>query len=48
MQTLEKIGEERHQELLHKFTTYRYDLDFIWEKAVKNERDIEQIKRQMS
>lgn len=45
----EKVkNEERHQELLGRFKLLENDQDFIWEKTVRNEREIANIKAQLS
>jgi chromosome segregation ATPase len=41
-------NEERHKEVLSHFKALENDQDFIWEKAVRNEREIAHIKRQLS
>ena len=45
----EKVkNEERHKELLGRFKSLENDQDFIWEKTVRNEREIANIKGQLS
>jgi chromosome segregation ATPase len=41
-------GEERHKEILERFRALENDQDFIWEKTARNEREIGNIKRQLS
>ncbi len=41
-------NEERHKELLGSFKSLENDQDFIWEKTVRNEREIANIKGQLS
>lgn len=48
IQKLELKSEERHQEILERFKTLERDQDFIWEKAVRNERELGNLKRQLS
>ena len=48
LQDLEVKGEERHQEVLDRFKALENDQDFIWEKTARNERDIGNIKRQLT
>jgi len=48
LQELEVKGEERHQEVLGRFKTLEMDQDFIWEKTARNEREIGNIKRQLT
>ena len=48
LQGLEAKGEERHQEVLGRFKALEIDQDFIWEKTVRNEREIGTIKRQLN
>ena len=48
LQALEAKGEERHQEVLDRFKALENDQDFIWEKTARNEREIGNIKRQLS
>ncbi|MCZ6901684.1 MAG: hypothetical protein O7C62_02925 [Rickettsia endosymbiont of Ixodes persulcatus] len=48
LQELEAKGEERHQEVLVRFKALENDQDFIWEKTARNERDIGNIKRQLT
>lgn len=45
---LETKGEERHKEIMNQFKTMENDQNFIWEKTVRNERDIASIKGQLS
>ena len=45
---IEAKGEERHQEVLGRFKALEIDQDFIWEKTVRNEREIGNIKRQLN
>lgn len=37
-------SEKRHHELLEKLNTLQSDQDYIWEKSVRNEREIARIK----
>ena len=48
LQELELKGEERHQEVLDRFKALEIDQNFIWEKSVRNEREIANIKGQLS
>ena len=48
LQGIEAKGEERHQEVLGRFKALEIDQDFIWEKTVRNEREIGTIKRQLN
>ena len=48
LQGIEVKGEERHQEVLGRFKALEIDQDFIWEKTVRNEREIGTIKRQLN
>jgi Skp family chaperone for outer membrane proteins len=48
LQDIEVKGEERHQEVLGRFKALEIDQDFIWEKTVRNEREIGNIKRQLN
>ena len=48
LQELELKGEERHQEVLDRFKALEIDQNFIWEKTVRNEREIANIKGQLS
>ena len=48
LQDLEIKGQERHQEVLDRFKTLENDQDFIWEKTARNEREIGNIKRQLT
>jgi chromosome segregation ATPase len=48
LQDLEVKGEERHQEVLGRFKALENDQDFIWEKTARNEREIGNIKRQLT
>lgn len=45
---IETKGEERHKEILARFKALEQDQDFIWEKTARNEREIGNIKRQLS
>lgn len=47
-QKLETKSDHRHQEILEHFKNLERDQDFIWEKTARNERDIGNIKRQLS
>jgi hypothetical protein len=48
LQDLQEKGEERHQEVLDRFKALEIDQNFIWEKTVRNEREIANIKGQLS
>jgi len=48
LQGIKAKGEERHQEVLGRFKALEIDQDFIWEKTVRNEREIGTIKRQLN
>ena len=48
LQDLEAKGEERHKEILDRFKALETDQDFIWEKTARNERELGNIKRQLS
>lgn len=48
LQELDSKGEERHKEILDRFTAIETDQDFIWEKTARNEREIAHIKAQLS
>jgi predicted nucleic acid-binding Zn-ribbon protein len=48
LQGLEAKGEERHQEVIDRFKALEIDQNFIWEKTVRNEREIANIKGQLS
>lgn len=48
LQEFETKGEERHKEVMDRFTSIERDQDFIWEKTARNEREIANIKRQLS
>ncbi|KML37546.1 hypothetical protein JGK52_17130 [Cytobacillus oceanisediminis] len=48
LQKLETKSDQRHQEILEHFKVLERDQDFIWEKTARNERDIGNIKRQLT
>ncbi|WP_163142405.1 hypothetical protein [Bacillus sp. 22-7] len=48
LQKLETKSDQRHQEILEHFKVLERDQDFIWEKPARNERDIGNIKRQLT
>ena len=48
LQGIEAKGEERHQEVLGRFKALEINQDIIWEKTVRNEREIGTIKRQLN
>jgi hypothetical protein len=48
LEGLETKGEEHHKEIVDRFKSFENDQDFIWEKKARNEREIAQIKRQLS
>ncbi|MBB2482269.1 hypothetical protein H5P36_19010 [Bacillus sp. APMAM] len=48
IENLEIKQEERHKEILDRFKSLENDQDFIWEKTARNEREIGNIKRQLS
>ena len=48
LQDIEAKGEERYQEVLDRFKALEIDRNFIWEKTVRNEREIATIKGQFS
>jgi regulator of replication initiation timing len=45
---IEVKQEEQHKEILERFERLERDQDFIWEKTVKNERDLGNMKRQLN
>lgn len=45
MDQMETKNELRHQEVLNQIKRLEKDQDFIWEKAVRNERELEIMKR---
>ena len=45
MDKMETKNELRHQEVLHQLKRLEKDQDFIWEKTVRNERELEVMKR---
>ncbi|MBT2641567.1 hypothetical protein J7I80_04970 [Bacillus sp. ISL-41] len=45
MDQMETKNELRHQEMLNQVKRLEKDQDFIWEKAVRNERELEIMKR---
>ncbi|MFE8695243.1 hypothetical protein ACFYKT_02600 [Cytobacillus sp. FJAT-53684] len=48
LDTIETKDDERHQEILKRFKALENDQDFIWEKTARNEREIGNIKKQLS
>lgn len=44
IERLESNDEKRHLLVLKELRALKIDQDFVWEKAVRNEREIEQIK----
>ncbi|MBS4209473.1 hypothetical protein [Bacillus sp. FJAT-50079] len=44
---IEKKGDERHEQILSELQLIKIDQDFTWEKAVKTEREVGIIKKQM-
>ena len=48
LKNLEIKEEERHQEVLNRFKALEIDQNFVWEKTVQNEREIANIKGQLS
>ena len=48
MQDIETKGEECHKEIVNRFKSLENDQDFIREKTARNEREIGNIKRQLS
>jgi hypothetical protein len=40
-------NEKHHQETLNEFKVLKADLDLIWDKTVRNEREIAKIKCQI-
>ncbi|QOY37123.1 hypothetical protein AWH56_005630 [Anaerobacillus isosaccharinicus] len=41
-------SEARHEAVMTQLKTLENDQDFIWEKAVRNERELGNLKRQLS
>ncbi|MCQ6280016.1 hypothetical protein [Bacillus sp. EB600] len=48
LQDIETRGEERHKEIVDRYKSLENDQDFIREKTARNEREIGNIKRQLS
>jgi hypothetical protein len=42
---IEERSEKRHEQIIDRFQTFERDKDFIWEKTVRNEREIGNLKR---
>jgi hypothetical protein len=42
---IEKNNQTRHEQIIDRFESFERDKDFIWEKAVRNEREIGNLKR---
>ena len=40
-------NEQRHNELISKFTALEADHEHTWEKTVRNEREIAKVKKQI-
>jgi chromosome segregation ATPase len=47
MNEMKLENEKHHQETLNEFKVLKADLDLIWDKTVKNEREIAKIKCQI-
>ncbi|MDF0728672.1 hypothetical protein PY093_18770 [Cytobacillus sp. S13-E01] len=47
LQKIEENSEERHVQLVDQLKQLEIDQDYIWEKAARNEREIENIKRRL-
>lgn len=47
MQAEENKNETRHKEIIDHLKGLENDQDFIWEKSVRNERELANIKRQL-
>lgn len=45
---IDEKADKRHVEILKELRSLKIDQDFTWEKAVRNERDIEQLKGKIS
>ncbi|SFB32547.1 hypothetical protein SAMN04488072_11615 [Lentibacillus halodurans] len=41
-------NDKRHREIMDEFKILRADQDHIWKKTVQNERDINQLKHQLT
>lgn len=48
MEFTEAKNEERHKEVITSIKRLEWDQDFIWEKTVRNERELESLKRRES
>lgn len=48
MQAAEDKNGTRHKEIMDHLKALENDQDFIWEKSVRNERELANIKRQLS
>ena len=48
LDNIEAKNDVRHGEIIERFKRLELDQDFIWEKAVRNERELELLKRRMN
>lgn len=48
MDATDAKNDGRHSEIMDRFNRLEMDQDFIWEKAARNERELELIKRRLS
>jgi chromosome segregation ATPase len=48
LDNIEAKNDLRHGEIIERFKRLELDQDFIWEKAVRNERELELLKRRMN
>lgn len=46
MATMEEKNDQRHNEVMDKLNFLEINQDITWEKTVKNEREIERLKKQ--
>lgn len=44
----EETSEKRHKEMIERLSAIENDQDFIWEKAVRNERELANLKKQLT
>lgn len=48
IERIESTSERRHTIVMKELRALKIDQDFVWEKSVRNEREIEQLKGKIS
>lgn len=47
MESMRTENDQRHQEVMQKFSSFEMDQDYTWGKVIRNEREIAKVKEKL-